>query len=115
MARFFLQSLIIVILASVFELLLPWWSVAVAAAIGGFMFRSNANFLAGFLSIALLWAITSLIIDITAASKLTERVAAVFMMPKMFLFVLTALLGGLVGGFAALAGSALRKPKRNYH
>ena len=113
MARFFIQVMTIIILASVFELLLPWWSIAVAAMIGGFVFRSSANFWAGFLAIGLLWAITSLIIDLSAGANLTGRVAAVFMIPKPALFVVTSLIGALVGGFAAMAGAALRKPRKN--
>ena len=112
MTRFFIQMIIIVILASVMELLLPWWSVSIAAFIGGYVLRTNANFIAGFLSIALLWVVHSVIIDISASTQLTEKVAAIFMMPKTVLFIVTALTGGLVGGFAAMAGSALRREKR---
>ena len=112
MTRFFIQIIIIVILASVMELLLPWWSIAIAAFVGGYLFRTEANFIAGFLSIALLWLIHSVIIDISASTQLTEKVAAIFMMPKAALFSLTAVIGGLVGGFAAMAGSALRKERR---
>jgi hypothetical protein len=112
MARFFIQALIITIFASVLELFLPWWSIAFAAFIGGYVFRSNANFLAGFLSIALLWAIASFIIDFSSNATLTERVATIFTITKPLLFVVTAVIGGLVGGFAAMAGSSLRNEKR---
>jgi len=112
MARFFIQLLAITILASILELLLPWWSIAIAAFIGGLIFRSTQNFIAGFLSIALLWLITAIIIDISSAAPLADRVAAIFMAPKIVLFVITTIIGGLVGGFAATAGSALRKDRR---
>jgi hypothetical protein len=112
MARFFIQVLIITILASVLELLLPWWSVAIAAFAGGYVFRTNANFLAGLISIGLLWLITALIIDLSSAVSLTEKVAAIFTVSKPILFLLTSLIGGIVGGFAAMTGAALRKEKR---
>jgi hypothetical protein len=112
MARFFIQILIITILASVLELLLPWWSIAIAAFVGGYAFRTNANFLAGLLSIGLLWLFTSFIIDLSSATTLTEKVAMIFSVSKPVLFLLTSLVGGLVGGFAAMSGSALRKEKR---
>lgn len=112
MARFFIQTLIITIVASVLELFLPWWSIAVAAFVGGYVLRSRANFLAGFLAIGLLWAATSLIIDFSSNSNLAERVAAIFSVNKPLLFVITAIIGALVGGFSAMAGSSLRKEKR---
>jgi hypothetical protein len=110
--RFIIQVLVITILASIMELFLPWWSIALAAFIGGWIFKTNLNFIAGFLSIALLWTITSAIIDFSAGAPLTERVANIFSLPKPLLFVVTATIGGLVGGFAAMAGSALRKERR---
>jgi hypothetical protein len=112
MSRFAIQVLIIIILASILELVLPWWSIAIAGFTGGLVFRSSFNFIAGFLGIGILWLITSLYIDFAAIVPLTNRVADIFMMNKVALFALTALLGGLVGGFAAMAGSALRKDKR---
>lgn len=108
--RFVLQLLVITMLASVFELFLPWWSIAIAAFIGGYFFTTRLNFLSGFLSTGLLWALTSIIIDLSASAPLTERVAAIFSLPETMLFVVTALIGGIVGGFAAMAGGALRKP-----
>lgn len=110
--RFIVQILLIIILASVLELFLPWWTIAIAAFIGGALFNSRTNFLAGFLAIALLWLITSVILDLSATAKLTQRVAAIFSLSKPLLFVVTCLIGGLVGGFAAMAGSALRKGKQ---
>jgi hypothetical protein len=110
--RFLIQLIVIIILASILELFLPWWSITFAAFFGGWLFRTNLNFVAGFLGVALLWTITSLIIDMSAAAPLSERVATTFFLPKPFLFVVTAVIGGLVGGFAAMAGSALRKEKR---
>lgn len=107
--RFIIQVLFITILASALELILPWWSIAIAAMLGGYFFRTRVNFVAGFLSIAILWTITSVIIDISAAAPLTERVASLFSLSKTLLFVVTAFIGGLVGGFASMAGSALRK------
>lgn len=112
MARFSIQLLVIVILASFLELLLPWWSVAVAAFVGGLIFRSGQNFIAGFLSIALLWLVTAIVIDTSSAAPLAERVARIFTVDKLVLFVITTIIGGLIGGFAATAGSALRKEKR---
>jgi hypothetical protein len=107
-----IQCILIIILAYLLELFLPWWTIAIAAFIGGLAFNTSANFLAGFIAIALLWTVTSLLIELSAAAPLTDRVAQIFKVPKPALFAITALLGGLVGGFAAMTGGALQKDKR---
>jgi hypothetical protein len=106
--RFLLQFIGIAILAFVLELLLPWWSIAIAAFVGGIAFNSRANFLAGFLGIGVLWLLYAVMMDATSAAPLAERISKVLFMNKPLLLLLTTLIGGLVGGFAAMAGSALR-------
>ena len=114
--KFLLQTLTILLLALVLELILPWWTIAIAAFIGGAAFNSRSNFGAGFLAIALLWIIHALIIDTSAAAPLAERVAGVFKLSKPLLYVVTGVIGGLVGGFASMAGSALQKKrKKSYY
>lgn len=106
--KFLIQLILIAILAFIFELLLPWWSIAIAAFIGGIALNTRANFVAGFLGIALLWFLYALMMDLTAAAPLAERVSKVLFINKPLLLLATAVIGGLVGGFAAMAGSALR-------
>lgn len=106
--KFLLQLIVIAILAFVFELVLPWWSIAIAAFVGGAAFNTRANFLAGFLGIGLLWLVYAIMMDVTSAAPLAERVSKVLPLNKPLLFLFTAVIGGLVGGFAAMAGSALR-------
>lgn len=110
--RFLFQVLFILIIAFILELFLPWWSIAVAAFAGGMLFNTKANFGAGFLAIAILWTTKALLIDAGAEVPLTERVASIFMISKPILFAVTALIGGLVGGFASMTGAALHKRKR---
>lgn len=110
------QLAFILLLGFILELFLPWWSIAIAAFAGGMIFNSRANFTAGFFAIALLWTIKALLIESIAAATLTERVASIFMLNKPLLFLVMALIGGLVGGFAAMTGSALQGNKRkNYY
>jgi hypothetical protein len=111
--KFFIQIIIIIILAGLMELFLPWWSIALAAFIGGAIFPSRLNFLAGFLAISILWLGMAIIIDSSAAAPLVERVAAIFMgISKTLLLLVTSLIGGIVGGFGAMAGGALRKQRK---
>ena len=110
------QFIFIIVLGFILELFLPWWSVAIAAFAGGMIFNSKGNFLAGFFAIALLWTLKALVIESNAAATLADRVAAIFMLSKPLLFLVMAIIGGLVGGFAAMTGSALQGNKRkNYY
>jgi hypothetical protein len=108
--RLIYQLLIIVVLAFVLELFLPWWSIAIAAFIGGVAMKSKYNFIAGFFAISALWLGSAWLIDLNAATSLTEKVAHIFTLPnKASLFLVTAILGGLVGGFGCLTGSLVKK------
>lgn len=110
--RFLLQLIVIALLAFVLGMLLPWWSIAIAAFAGGLAFNSRANFLAGFLGIGLLWVLYAWMMDATSAAPLAERISKVLFINKPLLFLITTAVGGLVGGFAAMAGGALRKTSK---
>lgn len=91
---------------------LPWWSIAlVAFLIAALVPQSlGRSFLGGFLGIFLLWSLVAFWIDIKNESLLSSKVAALFPLggSSILLVLVTALIGALVGGFAALGGAALR-------
>jgi hypothetical protein len=108
--RFPVQILVIIALGYLLELFLPWWSVAIAAFAGGLILSTRSNFIAGFTGIGILWVGKALITDLSSDSDLAERVARIFMVHNTALLLLiTFALCGLVGGFAAMSGGALRK------
>jgi hypothetical protein len=107
--KFLFQVITIAVVAFILELFMPWWCIAVAAFAGGFALKTKANFFAGLLAIALLWFIKAILIEASATAPLTERVAAIFTLSKPMLILVTVLLGGLLGGFAAMTGAALKK------
>jgi hypothetical protein len=108
-----IQLLVIALLGWLLTLFLPWWGIAVAGFTGGYLVKSKANFLSGFIAIALLWALHAWVIDGNAAAPLTEKVAALLMVKsKPALFAVTAVLGGLVGGLAALSGALLKSGRK---
>jgi hypothetical protein len=111
--RFVFQLIAIMLTAFVFELFLPWYSIAVAGFIFGYGLRSNANFLAGFLGVALLWLGYIILIEASASADLADRVAKIFpVKEKNYLIAITILLGGLVAGFATLTGSLLHPSRK---
>ena len=108
--RFPVQIIVIIILGYLLEQFLPWWSVAIAAFLGGILVTTRLNFLAGFLAIGLLWIGKALVTDVSSDSEFADRVARIFMLHnKSILLLVTFVLIGIVGGFAAMTGSALRK------
>ena len=110
--KFILQVFVIAALAYVAELYMSWWTIAVAAILGGYFLKSKANFLAGFLAIGLMWLLIAWLADSSSPSHLGEKVAAIFTISKPLLLLVTCLLGGLVGGFGAWTGARLRPEKR---
>ena len=111
--RFPVQIILIVVAGFFLELFFPWWSVAIAAFIGGLLLNTRMNFLAGFLAIGILWTFKALITDLSTNSDLADRVARIFMLQsKVLLLIVTFVISGLIGGFAAMTGGALRKEPR---
>lgn len=111
MKKFIIQVVIIALLAYLLELFFPWWSIAIAAVVGGLFLRSNANFWAGFCGIGILWLTTALVIDITSANDLVSRVSAVMHLNTTILYIVTTLIGALVGGLASYTGSLVTRRK----
>lgn len=111
--KFLIQVFFIAIVGFILELFFPWWTIAIAAFIGGGLITSNANFWAGFLGIAILWSSRAFLIDLTAATVFSEKVALIFQLSnKYFLIGIMCVIGGLVGGFASLSGSLTKKKRR---
>jgi hypothetical protein len=100
------------LLSFVAGLYLPWWSIAVAAFVSVLLIplRSSRAFLAGFLGVFILWALLALWIDMKNQGILSTKVAQIFPLGgSSFLIILvTAIIGALVGGFAAVSASYLR-------
>jgi len=115
--KMLLQIIAIVIFGYIAEYFLPWYSIAIIAFVFGFLLRSNANFLAGLIAIALLWGFEMWMIDSIASTDLASRVSMILpIKQKWILITVTLFMGGLVGGFASLTGSLLRtKRKKSYY
>ena len=91
---------------------LPWWSFAICAFIVAIAIHQKAwkAFLSGFIALALLWGLMAAYYDLNNDHFLSTKIAGVFSLgSSTLLLVVTALVGGLVAGFAALTGSFLRK------
>jgi len=112
----FITSLILTALLSFAACLyLPWWSIApIAFAIAVVIHQKPVKaFFSGFLALFLLWGGLSFWISRANEHILAHKISLlVLKMDNPYLLMgATALIGGLVAGFAALSGSFLRQTK----
>lgn len=96
-------------------LFLPWWSIAIAAFAVAALIpqRPGKAFVTAFTALLLLWGGLSFWISYHNEHVLAHKVSQLILKmdnPVMLIGV-TAMIGALVAGFAALAGSYLRKSK----
>ncbi len=101
-----------VLICIVLQLLLPWF---VFAGVTFFMFffipvnKLYKAFLSGVLIVSIAWILLYMWFDIQNAGLLSTRMAEVFGLSNKNLFLLiSSLLMGIIGGFSACAGYALR-------
>lgn len=108
-----LLFLLIFVFAFVAQFFLPWWIIAplcfVLAAWRGL--SGGRSFVAGFLGIGLGWLAMASWLSVRNNGLLAHRVAQLLPLggQEWVLVLVTAVIGGLVGGLAALAGTWLRQ------
>jgi len=103
---------IILILSFASGYFLPWWVVAIAAFLPAlFIGKTPArSFFAGFVGVFIVWTILALFKTVPNDNVLAKRMATLFQLPNWILLLLiTALIGGIVGGMSALSGVLLKK------
>jgi hypothetical protein len=112
-----IAHIIVVLLISwLLQSFLPWWTMAIGAFATGLYFRQNGfkSFFAGLIGVGLLWFGMAYYIDTTTDSILSSKVAAIFPTKTVGLLMLvTAVIGGLVGGFASMTGGIIAYRKKS--
>ena len=113
MLKYILSILVTALLAFVSGLYMPWWGIAVASFLvsAAIPQRPAFSFLSGFLGVFLLWEVLAWWIDNKNNGILSQKVSVLFGMggSSVLLIVITSIIGALVAGFGALAGSYLRR------
>lgn len=96
--------IIIILLGLLVHQFTPWWSIAIVAAFVGAIYNEHAglSFLYGFVGVFLLWGIAAYQIDAGNESILSTRIGEIF---GANMIIVTALIGGLMGGMGALTGT----------
>lgn len=115
--KLLIQIVIVLVLGWILAQFLPWWSVAVAGGLAGFVNskKGGRSFLGGFLGIFVLWAVVALLQTTGTDSDLHVRFAELLPLPLSGtgLILFSALIGGLAGGLGGLSGTLLRKSLSN--
>ncbi|ASU33493.1 hypothetical protein [Mucilaginibacter xinganensis] len=91
---------------------LPWWVIAIASFLPALFIGKTAakSFWSGFAAVFIVWTILALFKTIPNDNILAKHVATLFQLPNWILLLLiTALIGGIVGGMSALSGVLLKK------
>ena len=113
--KFFISLILTMLLSFAACLFLPWWSIAVASFVVAALIPQKPfkAFLTAFIALFLLWGGVSFWMSNNNDHILAHKVSQLILkMDNPYLLVLaTALIGALVAGFAALAGSYMRKSK----
>jgi hypothetical protein len=105
--KFFIHLIATLVICYILQSFLPWWTMAVGAFTVAYLLGNKGfpSFAAGFLGIGLLWIGFAFYVDVLTDSILTEKINRLLPVNS---FILTLLIGGLVGGFASLTGSLMR-------
>lgn len=114
--RFALATLLTITLSFIAGLYLPWWSVAAVAFLVALLVKQNIGWasLSAFAAAFILWGGLSLFIHVRNEGVLAKRIAYLFPLNGnvFYLILITAFVGGIVAGLAAMSGSSLRAGKK---
>ena len=109
--RFLLATLLTAAFSFIAGIYLPWWSLAIVAFLVALLIQQKVGwaFLAAFTAIFLLWGGLAMLTHVRSQGLLTQKMALLFPLQgqSFYLILLTALVGALVAGFAAMSGSSL--------
>lgn len=109
--RFALATLLTITLSFIAGLYLPWWSIALVAFLVALLVKQKIAlaYLSAFTAIFLLWGGLSLFIHLRNQGVLTQKISQLLPLNgNVFLLILiTAIVGAIVAGFAAMSGSSL--------
>lgn len=108
--KFVYQIIATIIVSCTLQYFLPWWTMAVGTFTVAYLFGNKGfvSFSAGFLGVGLLWLGMAMFIDVSTQSILTVKINKLL---PLNVFVLTTLIGGLVGGLSSLTGSLLNSKR----
>jgi hypothetical protein len=114
--KFLVAIILTALLSFIAGIYIPlWWFFAFVALLVALLVHQTGRkaFFAGFLGLFFLWFILAFWMDNANEGVLSVKIASLlpFGGSKWMLIIVTAVIGGLVAGFAALSGSYLRSSR----
>jgi hypothetical protein len=113
MLKYIMSIVVTGLVAFVIGLYMPWWGIAIAAFLvsAAIPQKPAFSFLSGFLGVFLLWEVLAWWIDNKNNGILSQKIASVLPLggSSVLLIVITSVIGGIVAGFGALAGTYMRR------
>jgi hypothetical protein len=110
--KFFIAILLTALLGHAAPLYFPWWSFAITSFLVGIVIhqKSGKALVAGFFGIFLLFTIHTFILDYQNDHLLAKKVATILPLggSSLAIILVTAFIGGLISGLAAISGSFAR-------
>ena len=112
--NFFISSLTltVIILTLMMGYFFEWWTVAIAAFIGGAIFgkSSGETFVKGMIAVIIVWLLMVCYYHFSTQGILSNKIAQILPMGGNvgILIIVTVLIGGLVGGLGAMSGFFVR-------
>jgi hypothetical protein len=113
--KFLAHFVAVLLLSWILQSFLPWWTMAVGAFATGLFFRQDGfrSFLAGLLGVGLLWFLVAWYVDASTDSILSGKIAGIFPTKTVgLLLIVTAFIGGLVGGLASMTGGIISNRRK---
>jgi hypothetical protein len=104
--------IIILILSLIAGFITPWWAAAIIAFVAALFAgkKPGQAFCSGFAAVFIVWAVLILFKTMPNKHILAARVATLSHLPHWtVLLVITALIGGIVGGMSALSGVMVKR------
>ena len=111
--KFLVALILTALLSFIAGIYIPlWWFFAAVALLVALLVHQKGSkaFFAGFLGLFFLWLVLAFWMDKANDGVLSVKIASLLPLggSKWILIIVTAFIGGLVAGFAALSGSYLR-------
>lgn len=104
--------IIIFILSLIANFFVPWWAIAIISFLAAFFLAHTSRhaFWSGFLAIFMVWTVLALFKSVPNDHLMASRMSALFHLPHWgILLLITAFVGALTGGLAAISGELTRK------
>ena len=106
-----MEFLIILVVAAVAQLFLPWWVIALVPFLVCMWMSKNGwkAFFLSFAALCVVWVAFAWYLHDQTNGAMSDRISQIFFLPNGLALVgVAGLVGGLVAGFAGVAGYHLR-------